>query len=125
MNSEVIKITYLDDLVLNFDYKLWNKMFGDEKNLYKAAWILKYGVIDSAEKWNWKPFVPLYIPDYQYLGRITLQQALMRAMTQIGNATEQLSEGCKEDIDDILEGGETFNSVSSLVSDELKHKLRP
>ena len=30
MNSEVIKITYLDDLVLNFDYKLWNKMFGDE-----------------------------------------------------------------------------------------------
>ena len=58
MNSEVIQINYMDDLVINFDYNLWNKMYGDENvSISQIIYILIVDKIIKILKTN-----TVYIP---------------------------------------------------------------
>ncbi|MCH5308363.1 MAG: hypothetical protein J1E58_00775 [Prevotella sp.] len=93
--------------------------------LYKAAWIYKFGVADSLEKWNWSLYAKISIPDYQMLGRITLNEAIMIATSKIVKETNQLSERQQVYIDGIMEGNQAYNDVSHLLSLDIKDKLRP
>lgn len=93
--------------------------------LYKAAWIYKFGLIDSLEKWEWSLLSKIFIPDYQMLGRITLNEAIMIVASKIGKEKSQLTEQQQRFIDDIMEGKQAYNDVSYLLSLDLKEKIRP
>lgn len=93
--------------------------------LYKAAWIYKFGVIDSLEKWNWSVFAKISIPDYQRLGRITLNEAIIIAASQIGASISELTEEEREYVNDIMAGEQAYHDVCHLLSLDDKDKLRP
>lgn len=108
----------LDNLRL---YQLYN----DIDYLYKAAWIYKFGLIDSLEKWEWSLFAKILIPDYQMLGRITLNEAIMIVASKIGKETTQLTAQQQRLVNDIMEGKQAYDDVSYLLSLDIKEKLRP
>lgn len=108
----------LDNLRL---YELYNEI----DYLYKAAWIYKYGVMDSIEKWNWSLFAKISIPDYQMLGRITLNEAHLIVISKIMKKQSQLTEQQRKYIDDIMEGRQAYYDASYLLSQDIKNKLQP
>lgn len=93
--------------------------------LYRAAWIMKYGVFDSIEKWHWNMASKIFIPDYQSLGRITLNQAMLIAMTRINQAKEGLSNEENNYIEQILEGEKAYYDTIRIIPMNLKEKLKP
>lgn len=93
--------------------------------LYKAAWIMKYGVYNSIEKWNWNMSSKIFIPDYQVLGRIPLTQAMLIAIGKISKAKENLPSEENEYIEQILEGGKAYYDTIKFIPMDLKNKLNP
>lgn len=101
------------------------QLYHDIDYVYKAAWIYKYGVMDSLEKWNWSLFAKISIPNYQMLGRITLNEAHLIVVSKIMKESSQLPEQQQAYIDDIMEGKQAYHDVNYLLSQEIKDKLQP
>lgn len=101
------------------------RMYGDTDYLYKAVWLLKYGVYDSIEKWHWSSFAKIFIPDHQELGRITLNEAILIVMGKITSSANSLSDEKRKIIENIMEGGDDYSANEYLISLELKNKLKP
>lgn len=100
-------------------------MYGNIDYLYKAAWLVKYGVCDSIEKWHWSPFAKIFIPDYQVFGRITLNEAIIIVSGKIASAMKFLPKEQSDYVNEIIEGGNAYKEVEYLISIELKNKLMP
>ena len=100
-------------------------MSNDVNYLYRAAWLIKYGVYNSLEKWNWSPFAKIYIPDYQSVGRITVNEAMMIAMGKISSASQMLTEEEQDTIEKILEGEKEYCDKERLIPLDIKNKLKP
>lgn len=96
----------------------------DINEIYKAAWIFNYGVINSLEKWHWNTVITkIMIPNHYELGRITISQASILILNQISTVTHQLD--ISQIVEDILEGGKEFQDKSYLVSQNIKNKIKP
>lgn len=94
--------------------------------LYKAAWLCKYGVYDSIEKWKWH-FVAtkIWVPDYQELGRLNIHEVMMIVTGKIMTDANNLPENQRAYIEDILEGGDAYSEVAYLVPVDDKNKFKP
>lgn len=104
------------------------KEYEQEKNsneLRKAAWLFKYGVSDSIEKWNWNPFtIKIIIPNHPEIGgRIILDKIVMYITCIIYAYAEE--EHISQEIGEILDGNTPFNFYSYLIPTKLKNKLNP
>lgn len=101
------------------------QMYGDIDYVYKAAWLFKYGVIDSIDKWHWSPFIKIIIPDYHSLGRITLTEVMHIVSGKIATILKTLADKEANFVQDIIDGGDAYDKVSHLVSTATKNELRP
>lgn len=102
-------------------YRLYRKV----EYLHKAAWLLKYGVYDSIEKWNWRPTANIYIPDHKELSGYALGGVLMIVHEMIEKEICKISKEQADYIRDIIAGKSAYYEVEHLISLELKNKLRP
>lgn len=93
--------------------------------LYRAAWLVKFGVYNSVEKWHWSPTAKLFIPDHMELGRVTLHEAMAIVMSQLMSQMAKLDDTQRSYVEDIMNGGQAYGEVDALVCDELKDRLRP
>ena len=100
-------------------------LFSNLDDLYRAAWLLKYGVYDSIEKWHWSPVAKLFIPNYQTLGRITINEAMMIAMGKLSSASQSLPEEIQDRIEKIITGEKDYYDSERLIPLDLKNKLKP
>ena len=98
---------------------------GDEEYLYRAAWVLNYGVYGSIEKWHWRPMAKIYIPDYMSLGHIELQFAIAMVTGLISSAVKSLTSEEQQYVSDIIAGRQAYDEVSHLLSIDKKEKIRP
>lgn len=97
---------------------------GDKDELYKAAWIFKYGVQMSLEKWNWNPFTTkVFIPNHPEFGRIALNQVVILILGSIARESKIIGE--EGTIKSILDGDDGFNKYEYLVSQNMKSKIQP
>ena len=93
--------------------------------MYRSAWLLKYGVYDSIEKWHWRSSANIYIPDYRELSGLALGGVLMIVNNMIIKEISKLPEEQANYVKNIMEGGDAYYEVEHLISLELKNKLRP
>ncbi|MBQ2366335.1 MAG: hypothetical protein II293_04150 [Bacteroidaceae bacterium] len=100
------------------------RLFGDVNNAYRAAWIYYHCVLGSIEKWHWNLFASIYIPDYQVYGRITVQEANLIVMGQLGKIDQRLKVEQKNIIEKIMEG-EYIEEVESIIPASIREKLLP
>lgn len=98
---------------------------GDMDYLYRAAWVLNYGVYGSFEKWHWSPMAKIYIPDYISLGHIEVQFAIAMVTGLISSAVDSLTPEEQQYVNDIIAGKQAYNEVSHLLSIDKKEKIRP
>lgn len=96
----------------------------DVRYVYKAAWIFHNCILASIDKWHWNMFAGIIIPDYNQLGRITVQEANLIVLGKIGAIQSCFEEEEKLMIEKIIEG-EKNPEVESLISESLKDKLLP
>lgn len=98
---------------------------GDMDYLYRAAWVFNYGVYGSLDKWHWRPMAKIYIPDYMSFGHIELQFAIAMVSGLISSAVKNLTLEEQQYIKDIIDGGQAYNEVSHLLSNDKKENIRP
>ncbi len=108
-----------------YDYINSYNILSNTEYLYRAAWLLKYGVYDSIEKWHWSPGAKIFIPDHQELGRITVNEAIMIAMGKLSSAAQSLPEEIRNRIEKILTGEKEYSDTECLIPLHLKNKLKP
>lgn len=108
-----------------FEHISTYRISGDVDNLYKAAWLLQYGVYDSCEKYHWSPFTRIWIPNYHSLGRLTINEVIKIAVGKIMTESSNLPEYKQHIVEDILEKGEEYDKHEHLISQRLKDKLLP
>lgn len=102
------------------EYNIYN----DIRYVYKAAWIFNNCILASIDKWHWNLFAGIMIPDYNQLGRISVQEANLIVMGKIGTISQRLEEEEQSIINRILEG-DYIPQVDALISQNIKEKLSP
>lgn len=100
------------------------RLYGKVDYAYRAAWIYRHCVLGAIEKWNWNLFAGIYIPDYREYGRITVQEANLIVIGQLGKIDQRLKVEQKEIVEKIMEG-EYIEEVESIIPASLREKLLP
>ena len=87
-----------------------------------AAWICKKGVQDILLAGNMSPMYSINVVVDRRLLKMTVHEAYLKSVGRLSMIAGELGEQVKEDIHDILNGGETFLEVDSYLTDDKKQQ---
>ena len=96
---------------------------GDSKNLLFAAWTCKVGIQDIMTGGSLNPLSSIYIVIKNKIQKMTVNEAYMRSVGRLIMISQELPERDKEDLLNIIEGGDVFEVVDRRISDENKTLL--
>ena len=95
----------------------------DDSVLPIAAWICKMGIQDIMVAGNMSPMYSINVVVDHRLQKMTVHEAYLKSVGRLSMIAGELGEQDKEDILDIINGGETFSEVDSYLTEDKKRQF--
>lgn len=95
----------------------------DNSVLPIAAWICKKGIQDIMVAGNMSPMYSINVIVDRRLQKMTVHEAYLKSVGRLSMIAGEMGEQDKEDILDIINGGETFSEVDSYLTEDKKHQF--